>query len=223
MLLRQRSVIFAIVVLFVFGFVASAQKPGQTSTKIAVPPAPPTKENKWWAAQRNIEAAIQKLESYLRDNPNGARSASARQQLEVLRNLSISASRPEWVKMDPLGLPEIPEWRVVSVEVLSDKTRASIEIRCDRHDGGDCWFRPFDRIPLVLVDDAGQYYPMIESEFLPSNIKYRTDGQAVITSGRIVNLTVEFAPLTARSVSGQIYYRDNNQAKPARFSTLVRR
>lgn len=223
--LRQRFVILS-AMLFVFGLlplVAAAQKAGQRSPKTAVPPEPPAKENKWWAAQRNIQAAMQELEAYLRENPNGARSATARQQLEVLRSLSISASRPEWLKMDAIGLREIPEWRVASVEVFSDRTRLSIEVRCDRHDGGDCWFPPFDRAPLVLVDNGGQYYPMIEAESLPSNVKYRTDGQAVITSGRIVNLTVEFAPLTARSVSGQVYYRDNNQAKPARFSTLVPR
>jgi len=173
------------------------------------------------AAQRSIEVAIQQLEAYLRENPNAPRASTARQQLEVLMSLSVSASRPEWVKMDAIGLLEIPEWRVASVEGLTDKTRLSVEIRCDRHDGGDCWFLPFDRAPLVLVDNTGQYYPMTESERLPSSVRHRADGQAVITSGRIVNLTVAFAPLAARSVSGEIYYRNNNQAKPARFSLLL--
>jgi hypothetical protein len=222
--LRPRYLIFIIAIFIVsncFLLTASAQNRGRRPSKAAIPAVPASKDDKWWGAQRNIEAAIQQLEAYLRENPNGPRSATARQQLEVLRSLSISASRPEWVKMDAVGVLEIPEWRVASVELLSDKTRLSIEIRCDRDDGGDCWFLPFDRAPLVLVDNAGRYYPMIESEPLPSNVKHRTDGRAVITSGRIVTLTVDFAPLGARSVSGQIYYRDNNQAKPAVFRLLA--
>jgi len=184
-------------------------------------PAP--KDEKWWAAQRSIEAAIQQLETYLRETPNGARTETARQQLAVLRSLSISASRPDWVKMDSVGLLDIPEWRVASVEALADKTRVVLEIRCDRGDGGDCHFLQFDRAPLVLVDNTGQYLPMLESALLPANIKRRTDGQALISSGRILNLIIDFAPLAPGSVSGLIYYRDNNQAKPAPFSFLTKK
>jgi hypothetical protein len=181
---------------------------------------PTPKEEKWWAAQRSIEAAIQQLETYLRETPNGARTATARQQLAVLRNLSVSASRPDWVKMDSVGLLDILEWRVASVEALADKTRVVLEIWCERGDGGDCHFLPFDRVPLVLVDNTGQYLPMLESAAFPTTIKHRTDGQALITSGRIVTVTVDFASLAPATVSGQIYYRDNNQARPAVFSFL---
>jgi hypothetical protein len=182
-------------------------------------PAP--KEEKWWAAQRSIETAIQQLETYLRENPNGTRAATARQQLEVLRNLSVSASRPEWVKMDSMGLVEVPQWRVASVEVRPDITHVLLEIRCERQDGGECYFLPVDRAPVVLVDNTGQYYPMIESSPLPANIQYKADGRARLSSGRVVNLIVNFAPLAPTTVSGQIYYRDNNQAKPAIFSLSV--
>jgi hypothetical protein len=199
----------------------NGQKCSPGSPKTAIPPVPPPKEDKWWVAQRSIEAAIQQLESYLRENPNGTRAATARQQLEVLRNLSITASRPEWVKMDSIGILEVSEWRVASVERLADKTRISIEIRCGRQDGGDCHFLPFDRAPLVVVDNNGQYYPMVESMPFPGSVKYRTDGQAIINSGRILNLTVDFPALPPGSVSSQIYYRDNNQAKPALFRSLA--
>lgn len=203
-----------------FSSVGSAygQKRTQPRSRSKTATAPAAKEDKWWAAQRSIETAIQQLEAYLHETPNGNRAASARQELAVLQNLSVAASRPEWVKMDSIGLLEIPEWRVSSVEVGQDKTKVLLEVRCDRQDGGECRFLPFDRAPLVLVDNTGQYYPMLESTPVPANVKHRTDGQALIGSGRIVSLALAFAPLVPGAISGQIYYRDNNQAKPAIFS-----
>lgn len=220
---RPRCTVLIVIILFLSIGSPQAgygQRRAQRTTKTSTPPLPALKEEKWWAAQRSIEAAIQQLETYLRETPNGARTATARQQLAVLRSLSISASRPEWVKMDSVGLLDIPEWRVASVEVLAEKTRVVLEIRCNRGDGGDCHFLPFDRAPLVLVDNTGQYLPMLESTALPTTIKHRTDGQALITSGRIMNVTVDFVSLAPATVSGQIYYRDNNQARPAVFSFL---
>jgi hypothetical protein len=173
------------------------------------------------SAQRSIEAAIQQLEIYLRENPNGTRAATARQQLTVLQSVSVSASRPEWAKMDSIGVLEVPEWRVASVEVRPNTTHVLLEIRCARQDGGECHFLPFHRAPLVLVDNSGQYYPMMESAPLPGSIKYGTDGKALISSGRIVDLTVDFARRAPGAVSGQIYYRDTNEAKPAVFSQLA--
>jgi hypothetical protein len=201
----------------------NGQGRSQRAPKPAIPPAPAPKEDKWWTAQRSIEAAIQQLEVYLRETPNGPRSATARQQIAALRNLSVTASRPEWAKMESVGLLEIPEWRVASVEMLAEKTRVLLEIRCDRQDGGDCHFLPFARAPLVLIDNHGEYYSMLNGSPLPADIKHRADGQALISGGRIVNLTVEFAPVGPGSVSGQIYYRDNNQAKPALVSFLSKR
>src|SRR4029077_19134849 len=116
-MLQRRLVIFVItIILLCCGSlsVINGQKRTQRPPKTAIPPAPVSKEDKWWAAQRSIEAAIQQLETYLRENPNGARATTARQQLAVLQSLSVSASRPEWVKMDSIGVLEIPEWRVAS-------------------------------------------------------------------------------------------------------------
>jgi len=220
-MLQRRLVIFVVTLLLLCSgslWAINGQRRSQRAPKTAIAPAPAPKEDKWWAAQRSIEAAIQQLETYLRENPNGTRVATARQQLATLQTLSVSASRPEWVKMDSIGVLEVPEWRVASVEVRPDTTHVVLEIRCGRQDGGECYFLPFDRAPLVLVDNTGQYYPMVESSPLPGNIKHKVDGQALLSSGRIVNLTVDFAPLARATVSGQIYYRDNNQAKPAVFS-----
>lgn len=180
--------------------------------------------DKYWSAQRSIEAAIQQLEAYLRESPNGERAETARQQIAVLRNLTVTASRPEWVSMDQRRpLPEVPEWRVTSLDAQAEKARATVEITCKREDGGNCYFRPFDRYPLVLVDDAGRYYSMLESSALPSDVQVRDDRRAVLLGSRTIIVTVDFVPLAAGVVSGQIYYRDDNQARPARFSLARQR
>lgn len=54
--------------------------------------------------------------------------------------------------MDSIGVLEIPEWRVASVKVRPDATHVDLEIRCGRQDGGECYFLPFDRAPLMLVE-----------------------------------------------------------------------
>jgi hypothetical protein len=218
---QPRVGIFAItIVLLISGFltVGFGQRRRPQNPPSAQPSPPSSEEAQWRAAQRNIAAAIAQLEAYVRAKPMGSRAATARQQIAVLRNLSITASRPEWTKMDSLPLREVPEWRVASVELLNDRTRLMIEIRCERADGGYCYFRPFDRFPLVLIDNAGQYYPLLEAAPLPSNLQHRSDGQLTLSSGRVLNVTVDFAPLEPSVVSGQVYYRDNNQATPANFS-----
>lgn len=222
---QRRLVIFVATILLLCSgslWAVNGQRRSQRAPKTTIPPAPSPKEDKWWAAQRSIEAAIQQLETYLRENPTGARAATGRQQLAVLQSLSVSAARPEWVKMDSIGVLEVPEWRVASVEVRPDTTHVVLEIRCGRQDGGECYFLSFNRAPLVLVDNTGQYYPMTESLPLPANIKHKTDGRALLSSGHIVNVAVDFAPLAPAAVSGQIYYRDNNQAKPVPFSLLYK-
>jgi hypothetical protein len=158
------------------------------------------------------------LEAYLKESPNGERAATARQQLEVLRGLSVTASRPEWVKMNTFFLSNAPDWRVASVDPQTARTRVRVEINCRREDGTDCYFDPFDRHPLVLIDNAGRFYPQLEAGSLPTDIKFRDEGKAVLSGGRIITLVVDFAPLSTGAVSGQVYYRDKNEAQPARFS-----
>lgn len=178
----------------------------------------------YWKAQRSIEAAIQQLEAYLRAAPDGERAATARQQLDALRNMAASAALPEWVRMRGLPLSEVPEWRVASVERLPDVTRVTIEIACRRQDGKDCYFRPFDRSPLVLVDDSGGHNPMLEAGELPSDARrVEREGLAAISGGRAVAVMVVFAPLSRGAAGGQVYYRDRNEAMPARFRLAGRR
>lgn len=178
----------------------------------------------YWEAQRNIAAAVRQLEDYLRESPDGERAPTARQQLAVLRDLTAAASPPEWVPMGKRALREVPEWRVASIDLRPDQTRLTIEIACRRQDGGSCYFLPFGRFPLTMVDQAGRYHPMLESGDLPPDVRQKEhDERVVISGGRVVNVTADFAPLAGAAVSGQVYYRDDNQAQPARFSLARRR
>lgn len=181
--------------------------------------------DRYWAAQRDIEAAAQRLEAYLKESPDGAHAATARRQLAALRELSQGAARPAPVPMGRLALREVPEWRIAAVDPQADRTRVTVEVSCRRDDGGDCYFRPFDRSPLVLVDGAGRYHPMLESEALPEGVRSRdrNDDRVVLSGGRTISVVVDFAPLAGGAVSGQVYYRDDNQAQPARFSLTGRR
>jgi hypothetical protein len=196
---------------------APVRRPAQT-------PPQPREEDQYWAAQRSIEAAIQQLEAYLRSTPDGARAATARLQLDALRNMAASAALPKWVRMRDLPLSEVPEWRVASVEALPDSTRVVIEIACRRGNGKECYFRPFDRSPLVLIDDAGRLQSMLDGGELPADVRREDrEGLAAVGDGRTVAVTVVFAPLARGATGGQVYYRDRNEAVPARFRLAGRR
>jgi hypothetical protein len=204
---------------------ATTRRPTSPAPQTArrAPPAEPSAE-RYWAAQRDIEAAVQRLEAYLRESPDGAYAATARRQLASLMELSQAAALPGPVPMGRPALREVPEWRVTAVDPQADKTRVTIEVSCRRDDGGDCFFRPFDHDPLVLVDGAGRYHPMLEAGPLPEGVRRRdrNDDRVVLSGGRTVSVVVDFVPLVGGAVSGQVYYRDDNRAQPARFS-LVRR
>jgi hypothetical protein len=203
------------------GPIATAKKTRQESP--AQGAAPRQSPDDFWAAQRSIEAAIQQLEAYLRESPDGERATTARQQVEALRELSASAALPNWVSMGPKYQRHIPAWRVSSVDRQPDKVTLAVEITCERDDGGDCYFPPFNRSPLVLIDSTGRYYPMLKAGDLPSDVRHDRDGMAIISGGRTVGVRVDFAPLSAGAAFGQVYYRDNNRAEPARFSINRRR
>lgn len=182
----------------------------------------------YWSAQGSIAAAIQQLQSYLNAHPGGEYAATARQQLKVLHGLSLAASRSVWASMD--SRPQInsaPQWRITSVEREPQRTSVTIEIRCPREDGGECLFDPFDRAPLVLVDNVGRIYPMLEAGALLRDVRITgqeraevAPGQAVLSGARSITVKIEFAPLAGGVVSVQMYYREDNHAEPARFTLL---
>ena len=219
--------------LFALLIMCATDAPAQRRpSRRAVPPAARARDaatEQYWAAQRSLAAATQQLEAYLRAHPDGEYAATAKQQLEVLRGLSLAASQPEWASMNPRNRTSAPEWRITSVERQPDRTSVTVEIRCPRQDGGECYFLPFDRAPLVLVDNAGHFYPMLDAGTLPRDVRVTgreraevAAGQAALSGGRSITLTVEFAPLASGAVSVQMYYRDDNRAAPAKFSLLGR-
>lgn len=202
-----------------------SRRPGSSAPQTARPDrAVEPGADRYWAAQRDIEAAVQRLEAYLRESPDGAHALTARRQLAALRELSQAAARPAPVPMGRLALREVPEWRVAAVDLQAERTRVTVEVSCRRDDGGDCYFRPFDRSPLVLVDGAGRYHLMLDASLLPEGVRSRdrNDDRVVISGGRTISVVVDFAPLAGGAVSGQVYYRDDNQAQPARFSLVGR-
>jgi hypothetical protein len=219
---RNHQLIVAAYILLITLHVAMGQTGGSTAPKPTTPTQRKTAaaDDGWWAAQRNIEAAINQLEKYLRESPNGSHAPAARQQLAALRSLSITRSQPEWVPMRALALPDVPLWRVASIEVLTDRARATIEIKCGRSDGGDCNFRNFVASPLVLLDGAGELYPMLEANALPRDIRFARDGQVLLSSSRTLTLIADFAPLSSSTTHGQIQFRDANEAQPAKFSLI---
>jgi hypothetical protein len=228
---HKRWVLLLAVLLICPGSALSQRRTGRRATP---PPAArgtrTAATDHYWAAQRSLEAAIQQLDAYLRTFPEGERAATARQQLEVLRALSLAATLPEWASMEPRAGGRSSQWRISSVERQPDRTSVAIEIRCPRSDGGECYFDPFDRAPLVLVDNAGRFYPTLDAGSLPRDVRVTgreraevLPGQAVLTGGRSITLTVAFAPLAGGAISVQTYYRDDNRAEPAKFSLLNHR
>lgn len=227
---KRWLLLFAVLVICPGSALSQRRASRRTGPPPAARAAGSVTTDQYWAAQRSIEAAIQQLETYLRANPTGERAATAGQQLEVLRALSLSATLPEWASMEPRAGGRSSQWRISSVERQPDRAVVSIEIRCPRTDGGECYFDPYDRAPLVLVDSAGRFYPMLDAGSLPRDVKVTgreraevLPGQAVLTGGRSITLTVAFAPLAGGAVSVQTYYRDDNRAEPAKIFLLNHR
>jgi hypothetical protein len=181
----------------------------------------PDPQDKWWAAQRSIESAIQQLEEYLRRYPSGERAESARQQLQTLRSLTATASKPEWARLH-LGPAVTSDWRVASIDPQPDKTRVTLEIRCAQDFNGECGFPAFDsKSPLVLLDNSGRYYPMLQAGDVPEGVRRVDDYPAIqyrFQPGRTITVEVDFARLAKGVLSGQVQYGERNLAAPAKFS-----
>lgn len=175
-------------------------------------------DDAWWAAQRNVEAAIQQLEKYLRRSPNGPHAPTARQQLAALRSLSVTELKPEWVPMRSLPLPDVPLWRVGDVEQLADRTRIVLEVKCTS-EREDCSLKTFEKHPLILLAE-GEVYPMLETGPLPADMRYARDGRALLSASRTVSVIVNFAPLQPSVAGGRVQFRDDNDAAPAKFSLI---
>ncbi len=222
--------------VLIMAFLMTAQGQGVSRRPGTVPQSNSTQkkaaepQEKWWQAQRSIEAAIQQLEAYLRAHPDGKQAESARQQLQVLQSLTAAAAKPEWARLF-LGAAVMSDWRVASVDPQPDKTRVTLEIRCAQDFNGECGFPAFDgRNPLVLLDTAGRYYPMLEAGDVSESVRRTDDSQGAqcrFQPGRTITVEVIFAPLARGAVSGQVQYRERNSSHPgqvlARPAEIIRR
>ena len=118
--MNLRHVLTAIILLTLAGgsFAAHVQGRGTRAptrrptspapqTARRAPPAEPGAE-RYWAAHRDIEAAVQRLEAYLRESPDGEYAAMASRQLAALREMSQAAALPSPVSMGRPALREVP-------------------------------------------------------------------------------------------------------------------
>jgi hypothetical protein len=65
---------------------------------------------------------------------------------------------------------------------------------------------------------------MLDAGELPADVRREErEGLAAISGGRTISVTVGFAPLARGVTGGQIYYRDRNEAVPARFKLTGKR
>ncbi len=194
-------------------------------------------DDSYLAAQRSIEAAIVNLERYVDSNPNAARAATARQQLDTLKSLSRAAVQPTWStlnaggsgmnnNLDTFAIYGRTYWRVTAIEATSEETRATIELRCSE-DSSKCFLRPFDSYPLIIVDSAGEIYTMLKVGNMPTDVQSGRDNAsqpvAVMVGGSRFTMDVVFAPLTRSASSGVVRYRRGMREEPAKITRVERR
>lgn len=108
------------------------------------------------------------------------------------------------------------QWRIKAIQRYERLTRFYLEIR-NTDEQSDRSFYAFNKFPLVVIDDNGNYYKMLGNGDLPEGVSEIGEGWHV-QSMRTITLTIDFAPLTSGKVSGHIIYRDGNKAEPAKFS-----
>jgi hypothetical protein len=209
----------AIVALFVGKNSANAQ-PGKP-------------ESKYQIAQRNITSAITNLEQFVHDSPTAKEVPVALVQLNSLRGIRATATAVIPVRLnggiayataDNSGV----EWSVLNVSKQPDKTVVTLSLH-NILDNGTSAFFAFDRNPLALIDNQGQYYSMLAvASALPAGVgKARQGGNAdnshylwTLQGGQTIQLTVEFEALSAAATGGKVLYKDDNRSEPAVFSLL---
>ena len=175
--------------------------------------------NKFQTGQRHIYAAIADLQAYVKDNPTGKDARTASLQLKGLEALNSYASQASFVDLSSWGA----SWRILTVDQQADVTHITFEIK-NTSDTATATFQAFDKFPLVLVDNAGQYYPSGDIGDLPAGLMTGKDQYSqpswFLHGGQTVTVTVDFPPLQPGATGGQVLYKDNSSAAPAKFSLL---
>jgi len=181
-------------------------------------------ESKFQAAQRNIFTAVNLLEAYIRENPNGKNAAVARTQLTMLKDLGPSSPVIAPVFMaEAYGYTRTIEWNVVSVATKQAQTVVTLKIRnLDANEPRRIY--AFDRHPLVMLDNKGEFYPMLKAPAVPPGVRVVKESDKnmwIFQPQRVLTLHVVFARLAPDATGGQILYKDNEQGtKPAQFSLV---
>lgn len=196
-------------------------------------PLKPSQESKFQTAQRNINQAIFNLEAFLKASPNSKDAPAARIQLKGLQNLAVSQMSIEPVDMSTgkstgsyMGITRgDTEWYVETVERQEERTRVTLLIR-NKNEQEERAMYALDSSPLILIDNKGEYYPVIEKPVPPEGIREETSSGGsypprwILQGGRAIRVDVFFAPLAPGAVGGKILYKDGNVAVPAKFSLL---
>jgi hypothetical protein len=179
-------------------------------------------ETKFQVAQRGIVTAVASLEAYIRENPEGKDVPAAKIQLSSLKWLSPSSAvvSPVTLCSPEGGL----EWHVASVDAQRERTVVTLKV-ANTDDKRERNMYAFETQPLVMFDNKGTFYPMLEAPALPAGVRVQTRGSSRMVwwlqPQRVLTLQVVFAPLAPEATGGRILFmRDtaNGNAAPAEFS-----
>lgn len=108
------------------------------------------------------------------------------------------------------------QWHIKAIQPKEKLSRFYIEIR-NIDEQNERSFYSFNKAPLVVIDDSGNSYKMLNSSDAPEDIRELGEGWH-LQPKRAITVAVDFAPLGNGKTSGHIVYRDNNNAEPAKFS-----
>ena len=108
------------------------------------------------------------------------------------------------------------EWRIKSVNSRSDKLSMVLQIR-NTNTSSSSSFYDFKRAPLAVIDANGTYHDMTNTSDPPSGVQVQPWNVWTIQGGRVIDVVVEFQPLTSGATGGKVLYKADNHAEPLTF------
>lgn len=222
--MKTRSVIYVFVFISIFSVFSYAQSPVRRRVTNRTPAAPAKSTDNYWLAQRNLETAITALEAFInRTSSDDPRRQTAIEQIKILREIRVIPQQNQWsILMNEYPPQPSIEWRIVSVDAQRERTRVSFEIRNTRNDREQC-FQVFEDNPLILINNRGMATPMLNAGRKPEMVRSFNEFGTTkwcLKGNQLIMMNVDFQPLTANTISGQINYSKSNAGKsqPAKFS-----
>jgi hypothetical protein len=198
-----------------------------TASSAQAQTAQATPEARYQTIQRGITTLIASMEGFLHDHPNSKQAPIVRIQLNSLKSLQTSAAAVIPVPLNSCRARRSDghdnEWAVTSVVRESDKTIVTLTVHNTLPNDANAFYA-FDRNPLAIVDNKGQFYKMlaVTSEAPAGVVKSQIDGFYAWTlqAGQTIQVTVEFDPIPAGVTGGKVIYKGQNYGDPAVFSLL---